>query len=55
MPMTLPIDPGCEASAACIHAAAIEIVAGHSGRDKLISVLGMDGATVHQRILAHMG
>lgn len=32
----------------------IEIVAGLSGRDKLVSVLGMDVATVHQRILAHM-
>jgi hypothetical protein len=30
----------------------LEIVAGLSGRDKLISVLGLDAATVHQRILA---
>jgi len=32
----------------------IEIVAGASGRDKLISVLDMDVQTVHQRILAHL-
>jgi uncharacterized protein (TIGR00251 family) len=32
----------------------IEIVAGLSGRDKLISVLEMDTETAHQRILAHM-
>jgi hypothetical protein len=33
----------------------IEIVAGLSGRDKLVSVLGIDGATLHRRILAHLG
>jgi hypothetical protein len=32
----------------------VEIVAGASGRDKLVSVLDMDVDTVHQRILAHM-
>ena len=32
----------------------IEIVAGVSGRDKLISVLDMDAETVHKRIVAHM-
>jgi len=32
----------------------IEIVAGMTGRDKLVSVLDMDNETVHQRILAHM-
>src|SRR5258708_39279698 len=32
----------------------IEIVAGATGRDKLISVLDMDMETVHQRLLAHM-
>lgn len=32
----------------------VEIVAGETGRDKLISVLDMDGETVHQRVLAHM-
>lgn len=33
----------------------IEIVAGLAGRDKLISVLEMDAATVHKRIIAHLG
>jgi uncharacterized protein (TIGR00251 family) len=32
----------------------IDIVAGVSGRDKLISVMEMDAETAHQRILAHM-
>lgn len=32
----------------------LEIVAGHSGRDKLVSILNMDVQTVHQRILAHL-
>lgn len=32
----------------------VEIVAGSSGRDKLVSVLDMDVETVHQRVLAHM-
>lgn len=32
----------------------VEIVAGATGRDKLVSVLDMDVDTVHQRILAHM-
>ena len=32
----------------------VEIVAGTTGRDKLVSVLDMDVETVHQRILAHM-
>jgi uncharacterized protein len=32
----------------------VEIVAGESGRDKLISVLDMDSETAHQRILAHV-
>ena len=32
----------------------IEIVAGVSGRDKLISVLDMDADAVHKRIVAHM-
>lgn len=32
----------------------LEIVAGHSGRDKLISVLDMDGETLHKRLVAHM-
>lgn len=33
----------------------IEIVAGATGRDKLVSVLDMDAETVHKRILGHMG
>ncbi len=32
----------------------IEIVAGLTGRDKLISVLDMDAEAVHKRILAHL-
>jgi uncharacterized protein len=32
----------------------IEIVAGLTGRDKLVSVLNMDAETVHQRIVAHL-
>lgn len=32
----------------------LDIVAGVSGRDKLISVLDMDAETVHKRILAHL-
>jgi uncharacterized protein len=33
----------------------LDIVAGASGRDKLIAVLDMDVETAHQRIVAHMG
>lgn len=33
----------------------LDIVAGESGRDKLISVVDMDVETAHQRIVAHMG
>ena len=33
----------------------LEIVAGASGRDKLIAVTDMDVETAHQRILAHVG
>ncbi len=32
----------------------IEIVAGQSGRDKLISILDMDATTAHKRIVAHL-
>ncbi|MFN8411388.1 MAG: DUF167 domain-containing protein [Anaerolineales bacterium] len=32
----------------------VEIVAGESGRDKLVSVLDMDVETAHERILAHV-
>ena len=37
-----------------IPASQIEIVAGATGRDKLISVLDMDSATLHQKILDHL-
>jgi len=33
----------------------LDIVAGASGRDKLISIMDMDAETAHQRILAHVG
>lgn len=33
----------------------LDIVAGISGRDKLISIVDMDAETAHQRILAHVG
>jgi uncharacterized protein (TIGR00251 family) len=33
----------------------IDIVAGASGRDKLISVLNMDATGVHNRIVGHLG
>jgi uncharacterized protein (TIGR00251 family) len=33
----------------------LDIVAGLSGRDKLISIVDMDAETAHQRILAHVG
>jgi len=32
----------------------LDIVAGASGRDKLVSVVDMDAETAHQRILAHL-
>lgn len=32
----------------------VEIVAGETGRDKLVSVLDMDSETAHDRILAHV-
>jgi uncharacterized protein YggU (UPF0235/DUF167 family) len=32
----------------------VEVVAGESGRDKLVSVMDMDVETAHQRVLAHM-
>ncbi len=34
--------------------AQIEIVAGFTGRDKLVSVLDMDAEAVHKRLLAHL-
>jgi hypothetical protein len=33
----------------------LDIVAGVTGRDKLIAVLDMDAETAHSRIVAHMG
>ena len=33
----------------------LDIVAGESGRDKLVSVDDMDVETAHQRVLAHIG
>ena len=33
----------------------LDIVAGVTGRDKLISITDMDAETAHQRILAHVG
>lgn len=33
----------------------LDIVAGNTGRDKLISIMDMDVDTAHQRILAHLG
>lgn len=35
--------------------ASIEIVAGHSGKDKLVTILGLDSSTVHQRIIKNLG
>ena len=32
----------------------VEIVAGETGRDKLVSILGLDAETVHERILQHL-
>jgi uncharacterized protein (TIGR00251 family) len=32
----------------------LDIVAGLTGRDKLVSVVDMDAETVHQRIVAHL-
>src|SRR5512142_241206 len=32
----------------------LEIVAGQTGRDKLISVIDMDAETVHKRLMAHI-
>ena len=33
----------------------IDIVAGVTGRDKLISILDVDAETVHKRIMKHLG
>ncbi|MFT3895568.1 MAG: DUF167 domain-containing protein [Anaerolineales bacterium] len=33
----------------------LDIVAGLTGRDKLVAVVDMDAETAHQRIVAHLG
>jgi uncharacterized protein (TIGR00251 family) len=33
----------------------IEIIAGETGRNKLVSILGMDADTAHQRIMSQRG
>jgi uncharacterized protein (TIGR00251 family) len=33
----------------------LEVVAGASGRDKLVSVIDMDAVTLHKKILEHVG
>jgi uncharacterized protein len=33
----------------------LEIVAGNTGRDKLISVVDMDADTLHNKVLTHIG
>ncbi|KAF0107928.1 MAG: hypothetical protein FD146_1226 [Anaerolineaceae bacterium] len=33
----------------------LEVVAGATGRDKLISVMDMDAVTVHKKIVEHLG
>jgi uncharacterized protein (TIGR00251 family) len=38
-----------------VTASRIEVVAGANGRDKLFSVLEMDAATVHKKIVEHLG
>ncbi len=37
-----------------VSVSAIEIVAGQSGRDKLISVLDLDSDTAHKKVLEHL-
>lgn len=32
----------------------VEIVAGETGRNKLVSIVGVDAATLHERILANL-
>lgn len=33
---------------------AIDVVAGHTGRDKLVSVIDLDSETAHQKIIKHL-
>jgi uncharacterized protein (TIGR00251 family) len=42
------------AAALKITPASIEIVAGQSGKDKLVSILGLDSSVVHQRIIKYL-
>jgi uncharacterized protein YggU (UPF0235/DUF167 family) len=37
-----------------VPASGLEVVAGESGRDKIVSVLNLDPETVHRRILAKL-
>ena len=37
-----------------IHSSNIEIIAGETGRNKLVSILGMDADTAHQRIMSQL-
>jgi uncharacterized protein (TIGR00251 family) len=37
-----------------VKTSSIEIVAGASGRDKLVSILDLDASTVHKKILEHL-
>jgi uncharacterized protein (TIGR00251 family) len=37
-----------------IHSSNIEIIAGETGRNKLVSILGMDAETAQQRILSQL-
>ncbi len=37
-----------------VSSANIEIIAGESGRDKLVSVLDLDAGTVHEKILRNL-
>jgi uncharacterized protein (TIGR00251 family) len=38
-----------------VPASRIEVVAGASGRDKLVSVIDMDADTAHKKIVEHLG
>jgi hypothetical protein len=38
-----------------VPASRLDVVAGASGRDKLIAVIDMDSATLHKKIVEHIG
>ncbi|MBN1305337.1 MAG: DUF167 domain-containing protein [Anaerolineales bacterium] len=38
-----------------VSSSALEVVAGETGRDKLVSVLDMDADTLHEKIIKHIG